>query len=327
MGRLPSEARRQVLVKGQDTTDPAHGCDPYQRKILHHIKFGVINLDKPPGPTSHEVVAWVKRVLEVGRAGHSGTLDPGVSGVLPVALEDATKVLQSLLQAGKEYVCAIRLHETVPQYRLEQVLREFTGEIYQRPPLRAAVRRVTRTRQVYYLELLERDENSVLVRVGCEAGTYMRKLVHDIGRALGSGAHMSELRRTKTGPFTEENAVRFHDLADAYAFWKENGDESHLRRAIVPVEASVGHLPKIVVRDGAVEALCRGASLAAPGVLTLETGILAGGLAAVMTLKGELVELARATMNSKQILEAEHGIVAKPERVVMPIGVYPRQWK
>ncbi|MEW6222280.1 MAG: RNA-guided pseudouridylation complex pseudouridine synthase subunit Cbf5 [Candidatus Hadarchaeota archaeon] len=327
MGRLPSEVRRQVLVKGQDTTDPAHGCEPSKRKMLQHIKFGVINLDKPPGPTSHEVVAWVKRVLELRRAGHSGTLDPAVSGVLPVALEDATKVLQSLLQAGKEYVCSMRLHGAIPQHRLEQVIREFTGEIYQRPPLRAAVRRVTRTRKIYYLEMLEREDNSVLIRVGCEAGTYMRKLVHDIGRALGCGAHMSELRRTKTGPFTEENAVRLHDLADAYAFWKENGDETHLRRAILPVEDSVGHLSKIVVRDGAVEALCQGASLAAPGVLTVETGISEGELVAVMTLKGELVELAKAVMNSKQILEAEHGIVAKPERVVMPVGVYPRQWK
>jgi H/ACA ribonucleoprotein complex subunit 4 len=273
------------------------------------------------------VVAWVKRVLDINRAGHSGTLDPGVSGVLPVALEDATKVLQSLLLAGKEYVCAMRLHEPVPKHMIEQVLREFTGEVYQRPPLRAAVRRVTRTRKIYYIEPLEVEENGVLVRVGCEAGTYMRKLVHDVGRALGCGAHMSELRRTRTGPFTEDGVVNLHNLADAYAFWKEDGDETQLRRAILPVEASVEHLPKMVVRDGAIEALCHGASLAAPGVLKVETGISEGELVAVMTLKGELVELAKAVMKSRQIFEAEHGIVAKPERVVMPVGVYPRRWK
>ncbi|MCS7131449.1 MAG: RNA-guided pseudouridylation complex pseudouridine synthase subunit Cbf5 [Hadesarchaea archaeon] len=319
---------REVLVRAHDVTDPRYGSEPGKRSIREHIRLGIINLDKPVGPTSHEVVAWVKRVLEVRRAGHGGTLDPKVSGVLPVALEDATKMVQTLLPAGKEYVCLMHLHGDVSDHKLEQVLKEFEGEIYQRPPLRAAVRRVLRRRKIYYIELLERDGRSVLLRVGCEAGTYMRKLCVDIGEVLGCGAHMAELRRTRTGPFCEdETLVRFHDLADAYAFWREEGVEDQLKKVILPVEAAVRHLPKIVIRDGAVDAICHGASLAAPGVLTVETGISPDDLVAIMTLKGELVALARAMMTSKQMCEVDHGIVAKPERVVMSPGTYPRKWK
>ncbi|MBA7608905.1 tRNA pseudouridine synthase B [subsurface metagenome] len=328
MGKLPSDVKREVLVRAQDMTDPSHGCEPSKRPIREHLRLGIINLDKPVGPTSHEIVAWVKLVLEVRRTGHGGTLDPKVTGILPTALDDATKMVQTLLPAGKEYICIMHLHGEVPQHRLEQVLQEFEEEIYQRPPLRAAVKRQLRARRIYYIKLLEREGRDVLMLVGCEAGTYMRKLCFDMGEALGCGAHMRELRRTRTGPFREDGTlVKLHDLADAYAFWREDGDESHLRKVILPVEAAVEHLPKLVVRDGAVDALCHGASLAAPGVLTIETGISLDNLVALMTLKGELISLARATMTSKQIFDAEHGIVAKPERVVMSPGTYPRKWK
>lgn len=327
LGKLPGDIKRETLVKAHDTTDPEYGCDPFKRPIQEHIRLGMINLDKPRGPTSHEVVAWVKLLLGLQRAGHGGTLDPAVSGVLPVALEDATKVTRTLLLSGKEYVGVMHLHDEVPQHRLEQVLSDFRGEIYQRPPMRAAVRRQLRVRKVYYIELLEQAGRDVLMRIGCEAGTYIRKLMSDIGEALGCGAHMSELRRTRTGPFSEKGSVSLHELSDAYAFWKEEGREEPLRRAILPVETSVQHLPKIVVRDGAVDAICHGASLAAPGVLTVETGISAGDLIAILTLKGELVGLAHATMTSREIYEADHGIVAKPERIVMSPGTYPKKWK
>lgn len=327
MGSLPSEVQRQTFFRFQDVSDPRYGCRPESRPIRELIRLGVVNLDKPRGPTSHEVSSWVKKILNVRKTGHGGTLDPGVSGVLPVALEDATKVTMALQPAGKEYVCLMVLHREVPEERLMEVLREFTGEIFQRPPVRAAVKRRIRKRHIYYIEPIEIEGKNVLMRVGCEAGTYMRKLCHDIGEALGCGAHMQELRRTKTGPFKEEDSVKLQDLADAYAFWTEDGDERPLRKVILPVEKAVEHLPKIVIRDGAVDALCHGASLAAPGVVAVDSGISPGSMVAVMTLKGELVELAKAVMSTEQILEAEHGIVAKPERVVMSPGTYPREWK
>lgn len=327
MGYLPSEVQRQTFFRFQDVSDPRYGCRPESRPIRELIRLGVVNLDKPRGPTSHEVSSWVKKILNVRKTGHGGTLDPGVSGVLPVALEDATKVTMALQPAGKEYVCLMVLHREVPEERLMEVLREFTGEIFQRPPVRAAVKRRIRKRHIYYIEPIEIEGKNVLMGVGCEAGTYMRKLCHDIGEALGCGAHMQELRRTKTGPFKEEDSVKLQDLADAYAFWTEDGDEGPLRKVILPVEKAVEHLPKIVIRDGAVDALCHGASLAAPGVVAVDSGISPGSMVAVMTLKGELVELAKAVMSTEQILEAEHGIVAKPERVVMSPGTYPREWK
>ncbi|KXB02905.1 H/ACA RNA-protein complex component Cbf5p [candidate division MSBL1 archaeon SCGC-AAA261G05] len=328
LGKLPADTPREVLIRARDFTNPDHGCEPSARSMTEHLRFGVINLDKPIGPTSHEVVNWVKRLMKVNKAGHGGTLDPRVSGILPVALQEATKLTQTLLPAGKEYINLIHLHRDVPDHKLEQVLAEFEGEIYQRPPVRAAVKRRLRKRKIYYIELLERENRDALLRIGCQAGTYIRKLCHDIGRVLGCGAHMAELRRSRTGPFTEDDTlVNLHDLADAYAFWKEDGLEEPLRDAVQPVEKSVEHLPKIVVRDGAVDALCHGASLAAPGVLSVETGISIGDLVAEMTLKGELIALAKSEMTSRKIQEAEHGIIAKPERVIMNPDTYPRKWK
>ncbi len=328
MGGLPSDVEREVLVRARDVTSPDYGCKPEDRDISEHMRLGSINLDKPSGPTSHEVVSWVKRILEIPKAGHGGTLDPIVTGVLPVFLQSVTKVSQTMLPSGKEYVCLMHIHRDVPDHLLKSVLAEFEGEIWQRPPVRAAVKRDLRTRTIYYLDLLERDNREVLMRVGCQSGTYMRKLCDDIGKALGCGAHMAELRRTQAGAFRDDDTlVTLHDLKDAYMFWKEDGDETQLRKVIQPVENAVGHLAKIVVRDGAVDALCHGASLAAPGVISIETGISKGDLVAIMTQKGELIALAKSEMTSKETHEAEHGIVAKPDRVVMNPGTYPRHWR
>lgn len=328
MGKLPADTPREVLIRARDFTNPDYGCEPSARSMTEHLNYGIINLDKPIGPTSHEVVSWIKRLMRVKKAGHGGTLDPRVSGVLPVALQEATKLTQTLLPAGKEYITLMHLHGDVSNHDLERVLTEFEGEIYQRPPVRAAVKRRLRKREIYYVELLEREDRDVLLRIGCQAGTYIRKLCHDMGRVLGHGAHMAELRRSRTGPFAEnETLVNLHDLADAHAFWREDGLEEPLRKAVQPVERSVEHLPKIVVRDGAIDALCHGASLAAPGVLSVETGISIGDLVAEMTLKGELIALAKSEMTSREIHEAEHGIIAKPERVIMEPGTYPRKWK
>jgi len=246
---------------------------------------------------------------------------------LPVALENATKALRGIVHAGKEYICVMRLHAPVSEEKLRKVCEEFQGPIYQRPPLKSSVKRVVRIRTVYYIDILEISGKDVLMRVGCQAGTYIRKLCHDIGEVLGVGAHMQELRRTRSGPFKEdETLVTLHDLKDAYDTWIEEGDEKPLRKVILPVEAAVAHLPKIVIRDSAVDAICHGADLAAPGVLRLETGIKRNSLVAIMTQKGELVALGEAKMTSKQILEADKGIVAKTVRVIMDRGTYPKMW-
>ena len=251
-----------------------------------------------------------------------------VTGVLPVALMEATKVLQALLLSGKEYVGVMKLHRDVSEERLRRVMEEFQGEIYQRPPLRASVKRRLRIRKIYWLRLLEMDRRYVLVRVACEAGTYIRKLCADIGEALGTGAHMQELRRTRSGPFTEdENLVRLQDLSDAVYEWKEEGKEEPLRRLIFPMEKALSLLPRIVIRDSAVDAICHGAQLAAPGVLMLDEGIRQGDRVAVFTLKGEAVALSTALVSSEEMLKMRRGLVAKTERVLMKPGTYPKMWK
>jgi H/ACA ribonucleoprotein complex subunit 4 len=314
-------------VKAEEDTDPRYGCKPAERPAEDYIKFGVINLDKPSGPSSHEVTAWTKRLLGLGHAGHGGTLDPKVTGVLPITLDEATKIVQALLLSGKEYVCIMRLHGNAPESKVRSVLDEFTGVIYQRPPIRASVKRRLRTRKIYYINLLETNNRNVLFKVGCEAGTYIRKLCHDIGEVLGTGAHMQELRRTRAGSFTENtNLVTLHDIAYYQDQLQQTKDEKVLRRFIQPMETVLEPLPKIVIRDSAVDAICHGANLAAPGVLAVDSNIQPKDSAAVITQKGEAVALAQALVTTEVMLQGNRGLVAKTARVLMPRDAYPKMW-
>lgn len=315
-------------MKRRGKTDPAYGTSPRERSLEMHLRLGAINLDKTSGPTSHEIVAWVKRILEVDKAGHSGTLDPKVTGILPVLLGDATRVMETLLMAGKEYICLMHVHKPVPKRRIIEVCGQFVGPILQKPPLKSSVVKELRTRTIYYLEVLEIEEQHVLMRVGCQAGTYIRKLCYDMGLALGTGANMEELRRTRAGPFREDDTLAtLHQLMDAYMAYKERGDESLLRRVIQPVEAALAHLPRLEIADNAVDAICHGAPLAVPGLLSLETGIGRGDDVVLFTLKGEAVAIARAELSSEEMLASSSGIVAATERVIMEPGTYPKAWK
>jgi len=251
-----------------------------------------------------------------------------VTGVLPVTLEESRKAVQALLYSGKEYVCVMKLHSDTTEDRVKAVLKEFEDTIYQRPPLRASVKRQLRTRRIYYIDFLEMDGRNVLFKVGCEGGTYIRKLCYDIGEVLGCGAHMQELRRTRAGPFIEnESIVTLHDVAYWFMEWQQHKNEKVLRKFIQPMEKALALIPKICIRDSAVDAICHGANLTAPGVLSLETEISSASLMAVVTLKGEAVALAKAVASTEEILSMEHGVVAKPERVLMPRGTYPKCWR
>jgi H/ACA ribonucleoprotein complex subunit 4 len=168
---------------------------------------------------------------------------------------------------------------------------------------------------------------NVLFKVGCEGGTYIRKLCFDIGEVLGCGAHMQELRRTRAGPFVEKDAVMLQEVAYSFTEYQETQDHKILKRFVQPMERALMLVPKIYVRDSAVDAVCHGASLTAPGVLSLEGGIKEGSLAAIFSLKFEAVALARAKVSSEQIVDMTHGFVANVERVLMPRGTYPRRWK
>ncbi|MEM2143505.1 MAG: RNA-guided pseudouridylation complex pseudouridine synthase subunit Cbf5, partial [Candidatus Thorarchaeota archaeon] len=225
-------------------------------------------------------------------------------------------------------VCVMELHSAVAEDRIREVVEEFTGKIYQRPPLKSSVKRVVRVREIYYDEVLEIQDRLVLMRIGCEAGTYVRKLCYDIGEVLGVGAHMKQLRRTRVGILREDDHLcKLHDLKDAYMFWVEDKDETDLRRYLLPVERVLGHLPYIDVRDSAVDAICHGANLAASGIVRLTSDIERGKPVLLRTLKGEAIAIGKALESSDTIARAASGIVVSTSRVLMERGRYPSLWR
>lgn len=328
MSELPFEKiHRTILVKKQIESSLKFGEDPDKRPVERLIEYGIVNLDKPAGPTSHQVAAYARDILKLNKAGHSGTLDPNVTGVLATALGHSTKIVQGLLGAGKEYVCLMHVHADYPEQKIIDTCKSFLGNIKQTPPLKSAVRREERQRSIYYLDILEINGRDVLFRVGCQAGTYIRKLCVDIGRALGTMAHMAELRRTKAGPFNEKTLVSLSQLHDAYVLWKEEGNEKQIRKCIQPVENAVRHLPKIYVTEYTVDSLCHGAALNVPGIAKLESDIQQNEMVAIMTLRNELVALGNAKMNSDEIMQNEKGLAVVIDSVFMEPGIYPKMVK
>lgn len=323
-----SSVSDQMIVLSEDRTNDNYGYYPGRRPINVYLDYGFMPLDKPRGPSSHEVVAWVRKMLQEEKAGHSGTLDPGVSGLLPIALGNATKALGLFLLGPKEYISVLRVHNDVTQEKLEKVLAEFTGPIYQRPPQKSSVKRVIRPRTIYEIEVIEKFGRLMIIRVSCEAGTYIRKLVYDIGEVLGVGATMVELRRTKVYNLSEDQGlVRLHELSASIHKWKETGDETSLRSLILPIENVLQPFKKIIVRDSAIDALCHGAQLAIPGIVRFSPNIGQDDLVLVLSLKGELVALGKAILNSEVIEENSKGIAVKTDRVIMDAGTYPKLWK
>jgi H/ACA ribonucleoprotein complex subunit 4 len=319
------------LVKvDDDITSDKYGHYPDKRPISALLDYGLILIDKPDGPTSHEVVAWVKRILKIDKAGHSGTLDPAATGLLPIGLGEGTKAISVLLLGPKEYYALARLHTTIPEDKLRLVIGQFTGDIYQRPPQRSSVRRATRIRRIYRFEMVDRYDRLVLLQVVCQSGTYIRKIIYDIGEILGPGATMVELRRTRVSNFmeSEHNFTKLHDLADAFEIYKQkNDDDTKLRKIIKPIELCLEGIRSAVVRDTAVDALCHGAQLAVPGIVALPKGLAKNELVGIYTLKGEIVGLAEALMTKEEIEDNTKGVAFNMKRIIMKTGTYPKAWR
>ena len=312
----------------QDITDIKYGTFYDKRSIEQLLDYGLIILDKPPGPTSHETVAWTKRLLKIPKIGHSGTLDPQVSGVLPLGLGEATKALGVLLYGPKEYHALGRIHSLPSKEKLDEIIQLFTGEIFQKPPQRSAVVRQTRTRTIYEWEILEQKERLLLTRILCESGTYIRKLYYDIGEILGPGATMIELRRTRVDQFHESDGlITLHELANAFSVWEEKKDESKLKKIIKPIEYAFSEIKSVIVRDSAVDAMCHGAQLAIPGILKISPNLKKGDIVGIYTQKGEIVALAESTMSEEEIRDATKGYAFETKRIIMAINTYPRKWR
>ena len=265
---------------------------------------------------------YVKKILNIDKCGHSGTLDPHVTGVLPIALGRATRLTNVLLTAGKEYICLMHLHKKIAEPVIKRSFNEFIGKVQQMPPLKSAVKRQLREREVYYIHILETKGQDILFKIGCQAGTYIRKICHDYGKLVGAGAHMAELIRTKAGPFNSSNWITLHDLKDAFELYKE-GNEAPIRKVILNVEAGIEHIPKIWVLDSAVDSLCHGANLSMPGISRLHSGINANDAVAVMTLKDELICLGKARLSTQGMLQNDREIAVSTTKVFMERLIYP----
>ncbi len=329
MEKLPFKpVNESILVKRKATTSPKFGCHPEERSTEELLHYCIFNVDKPKGPTSHQVSAYAQQIFGLKKAGHSGTLDPKVTGVLPIAIGDATKIVQSLLLAGKEYVALMHLHKLMPPEQIQKTITHFIGKITQLPPVKSAVKRQLRERTIYYLDILDIEGQDILFKVGCQAGTYIRKLIHDMGLTLGCGAHMAELRRTRVATFDESTVLcTLHDLRDAYWFYQNEHTDKYLRSLMQPVEKGVEHMHKIWVTDTTADPLCHGSNLKVPGIAELHDGIEESTPVAIMTLKNELIATGTALMSSVQIMQNEKGIAVSLVRVFMKPDTYPKMEK
>lgn len=318
----------KLIQLSESVTDDRFGYYPYYRPIPILFDYGLVLIDKPSGPTSHEVASWVKRILNIEKSGHSGTLDPGATGLLPMGLGESTKALSVLLLGPKEYYSIARFHSNFDRDILEKILLEFHGDIYQRPPQRSSVKRMTRIRRIHEIEYVEENKNLILLRILCQAGTYIRKLIYDIGEIMGSGATMVELRRTRVSHFLEiDGLIKLHDLYNAFYLYKKKNDEENLRNVIKPIETCFKEIPTVVIRDTAVDALCHGAQLAIPGISEISPSIQKDDLVAIYTLKGEIVGLAQSLMNINEIVSNKNGIAFTMKRLIMKPNTYPKGWR
>lgn len=319
-----------LVSKSTHYTPIPNGCNPVRRTLDEHKKYGVINLDKPSNPSSHEVVAWVKRILKVEKTGHSGTLDPKVTGCLIVCLNRATRLAKAQQGAGKEYVCVLRLNDAIEsEAELLKAFKKLTGQIFQKPPAVAAVKRQLRVRSIYDSKLFQFDQenNLAVFWVSVEAGTYVRTLCEHLGMVLGVGGFMEELRRVRSGILDENKYLyTMQDVLDAQFVYEKEGDENYLKTIIQPLELLLVNFPRIVVKDSAVNAICYGAKLLVPGILRYDPKIDVNQEVVIMTTKGEAVAMGVALMSASEIYSVDHGVVCKIKRVIMDKDHYPRRW-
>ncbi len=312
----------EFLIR-EESKSSNYGWKPENRPIKEYIRNGIIILDKWPGPTSHDVADFIRRKLDLEKAASTGTLDPMVSGILPITLENSCKLVETMQRVDKEYIGIIHFHKDVDEEKLKEVMKKFTGIIKQRPPRISAVSRKLRKRNIYEIKILDKLERNYCLRIKCEAGTYIRVLFHQIGEAMKTGAHMKELRRTVSGVFTETEIHKINDVLEAYNVWKQKGDEKALRKVIIPMEKFAENMKKIIVKDSAIYSISQGSPLFTTGISKIQKDIVTKDLVAIFSLKGELIALGIANMPAEDMLEKK-AAATKIKRVIIDRGIYPK---
>jgi len=317
----------RIVIDESPAKTSRHGKIPSERGLQALMEAGVILVDKPPGPSSHQLASWARDILGLKRLGHGGTLDPFATGALTLLLGKATRLTEVVLSGNKTYIAVLKIDSSISSRQVEEVLERFSGEIYNVPPLESAVKIRVRTRTIQEIKLLESDQEDGLhtVSVSCQAGTYIRTLARDIGLMLGTPCVLSELHRHSTGSFEQSSLCTMQQLADA-AMLAEEGDEEALCRLIAPVERILGSIPGVWVRDSAIASICHGAPLAVPGVVSLDSGMSAGDKTVIWSSKGEAIAVGEMIVDSSDVPNMTEGELVKPKIVLMDKDEYPGAW-
>ena len=316
------------IVDDSAKTNQAFGCLPNDRPLEELLECGIILVDKPSGPSSHQLAAWARSMLGINRIGHGGTLDPFATGLLTLLCGRSTKVTGELLKKPKRYVAVIRFRRPFESEELHELVSQMQGEIYNVPPKESAVKVQVRTRELTKSELTQTEEGDRvhLLSIDCEAGTYIRTLIRDLGLLSNNECELLELHRSSSGSLRDQMACTMQQLADAVFLWKEHDDPKGILRLLSPVEEILDDIPKIIIKDGAVAALSHGAPLARPGIVSIPKGLPTGTTVLLSSLKGEAVAIAEISVDSDEMPGMKNGQVATPRTVIMQPGTYPQTW-
>ena len=310
-----------------DISKPSnHGIDPENLSIEQRLASGFILLDKPPGPTSHQIASWVRDLLGLERLGHGGTLDPFATGVLPLMAGKSMKLTKGILKTDKTYVAVLKFAQETNIDSLNEVIDKLTGRIYNVPPEISAVKVQVRTRKIYKFELIENNSKQAIVRIFCEAGTYIRTIARDMGLLLGYNVELKELRRENSGRFNLTDCVTLQEIADAVWLWKECDNSAALEKIIHPTEKLLLDKPYIIVKDSAASALCHGAPLLRPGLIEVSDTLSSGLEVAAFTSKNEIVGIVKMSKGFTEISSESSGEIGKPVMILMEQERYPPQW-
>ena len=314
-------------VKLSEVSKPSnHGIDPENLSIEQRLASGFILLDKPPGPTSHQIASWVRDLLGLDRLGHGGTLDPFATGVLPLMAGKSMKLTKGILKTDKTYIAVLKFANETSNATLSDVISKLTGRIYNVPPEISAVKVQVRTRKIYSFEVIEASGKQAIVKIACEAGTYIRTIARDMGLLLGYKVELKELRRENSGRFDLADCVTLQEIADAVWLWKECDNPAALQKIIHPTEKLLLDKPYIIVKDSAASALCHGAPLLRPGLVEVSDKLSSGLEVAAFTSKNEIVGIVKMTKSYKELCTETTGEIGKPVMILMEQERYPPQW-
>jgi H/ACA ribonucleoprotein complex subunit 4 len=304
------------MININSESEPAE-LNGQSRDIDSRMNAGFILLDKHPGPTSHQLSAWARNLLGIEKLAHGGTLDPFASGVLPLLLGKSMKLTPLVLKHNKTYIASLKLSSNADLDLLKDSINQLKGKIYNVPPLISAVKIQVRTRKIEDLEILDFDGINLLLKMNCEAGTYVRTFARDLGLLIDKKIILKELRRSKSGLFTENMCVTMAQLSDALWKYKELNDDSAMLKILNPIEDLVKKFPRIIVKKSSHESLANGATLMHPGINHISSKIKKGDDVVIQSEEGILLALAEAKLDSAIIAAKEKGAVAQPKHVFL----------